>query len=126
MRCRAEVGLSIVEAVMVYMVNEKMVGRVDNLTVHLNRHPLFAFADSDTSGGIKCIFELFGVPFMFVQSLEIFRVNYSVFALCKWDSAEGVAIADAAVEQYQSHKRACQVIRNRDGKIELNSRPFGD
>ncbi len=66
MRCGAEVGLSIVQAVMVYMVNEKMVGRVDNLTVHLNRRPLFAFADSDISGGIECIFVLFGMPFVFV------------------------------------------------------------
>ncbi len=65
MRCGAEVGLSIVEAVMVYMVNEKMVGRVDNLTVHLNRPPL-VFADPLTPGGIICIFELFCMPFVFV------------------------------------------------------------
>ena len=50
---------------MVYMVNEKMVGRVENLTVHLNRPPLFVFADPFTPGGIICIFELFCMPFVF-------------------------------------------------------------
>jgi len=50
---------------MIYMVNEKMVGRVENLTVHLNRPPL-VFADSDTSGGIICIFELFCMPFVLI------------------------------------------------------------
>lgn len=49
---------------MVYMVNEKMVGRVENLTVHLNRPPL-VFADPFTPCGIICIFELFCMPFVF-------------------------------------------------------------
>ncbi len=122
MRCGSEVGLSIVEAVMVYMVNEKMVGRVDNLTVHLNRPPL-VFADPLTPGGIICIFELFGMPFVLAQALVIFGVHYGVLALSEWYSAEGVAVVDAAVEQYQSHERPYQAIGNRDGKIEFDNQP---
>ncbi len=50
-RCRAEVGFSIVEAVMVDMVNEKMVGRVDYFTMHPNTDSFFAGPDSPA--GIK-------------------------------------------------------------------------
>ena len=50
----------------------------------------------------------------------IFGVHYGVFALCKLYPSKGVAVVDAAVEQYQSHERAYQAIGNRDGKIELN------
>ncbi len=107
---------------MVNMVNEKMVGRVDNLTVHLNRPPL-VFADPLTPGGIICIFELFCMPFVLIQWLVIFGVHYCVFALSERYSAEGVAVVDAAVEQYQSHERPYQAIGDRDGKIELDN-PF--
>ena len=63
--CGSQIRLSIIKAVMIYMVNEKMVGRVDYLTVHLNRQP-FVFADPYTPCCIICIFELFGMPFVFV------------------------------------------------------------
>ena len=109
---------------MVYMVNEKMVGRVDNLTVHLNRPP-FVFADPFTPGGIICIFELFCMPFVFIQWLVIFRVHYGVFTLSKRDPAKGVAVVDAAVEQYQSHERPYQAIGNRNGKIEFDNQYRG-
>jgi len=72
----------------------------------------------------ECVEHLFcslDVPFVFAQSLEIFRVNDSVFALSEWYPAKGVAVTDAAVEQCQSNERPCQAIRNRDGKIELNN-----
>lgn len=92
MRCRAEVCFSIIKAVMIYMV-----GRVDYLTVHLNRQP-FVFADPYTPCCIICIFELFGMPFVFAQWLVIIGVHDGVFALCKWYPAKGVAVVDAAVE----------------------------
>jgi len=38
---RSEIGFSIVQAVTVDVVDEKMVGRVDNLSVHFNTDSLF-------------------------------------------------------------------------------------
>ena len=76
-----------------------MVGRVDYLTVHLNRQP-FVFADPYTPCCIICIFELFGVPFVLAQSLVIFGVHNGVFALSERYAAKWIAVADAAVEQY--------------------------
>ncbi len=50
-RCRAQVCFSIIEAVMVDMVNEKMVGRVDYFTMHPNTDSFFVGPDSPA--GIK-------------------------------------------------------------------------
>ena len=78
---RAEVRFAIIEAVMVDMIDEKMVRRVDNLAVHLDMLPLF-ITDMNPADGIICIFGLIGVPFVFVQSLEIFRIDDGVLSLC--------------------------------------------
>ena len=108
---------------MVDMVYEKMLGRVDYLAVHLNIKSLFP--DPGGSDGIIGISVFADVPLVLAQSLVIFGVHYGVFALCKLYPAKGVAVVDAAVEQYQSHERAYQAIGNRDGKIELDRHPRG-
>ncbi len=108
---------------MVDVVNEKMLGRIDYLAVHLNIKSLFP--DPGGSDGIIGIFGLAGIPFVFAQALVIFGVHYGVFALCKLYPSKGVAVVDAAVEQYQSHERAYQAIGNRDGKIEFDNHHRG-
>ena len=62
---RAEVRFAIVQAVVVYVVDEKMVGRVDNLSVHLNMLPLVC-TDMNPPDGITGVFGLIGVPFVFI------------------------------------------------------------
>ena len=63
-RCQAEVCFSIIQAVMVDMVYEKMLERVDYLAVHLNIKSLFPGPGG--SGGIIGISVFAGVPFVFV------------------------------------------------------------
>ena len=96
-----------------------MVGRVENLAMHLNMLPL-VFTQMNPPGGIKGVFALNRVPFVFAQWLVIFGVHYGVLALSERYAAKGVAVVDAAVEQYHSHERPYQAIGNRDGKIELD------
>ncbi len=108
---------------MVDMVYEKMLGRVDYLAVHLNIKSLFP--DPGGSDGIIGISGLAGIPFVFAQALVIFGVHDGVLALSEWYSAKGVAVVDAAVEQYQSHERPYQAIGNRNGKIELDNQYRG-
>jgi len=50
---RPEVGFSIVEAVTVDMVNNKRIGRVYYLSVHLNSAFPFVYGVPDTTSGIK-------------------------------------------------------------------------
>jgi len=102
-----------------------MVGRVENLAMHLNMLPL-VFTQMNPPGGIKGVFALNRVPFVFAQSLVIFGVHDGVFALSERYAAKGVAVADAAVEQYQSHERPYEGIGNRYGKIELDNHYLED
>ncbi len=65
--------------------------------MHLNMLPL-VFTQMNPPGGIKGVFALNRVPFVLAQALVIVGVNYGIFALSEWDSAKGVAVADAAIE----------------------------
>ena len=62
--CGSQVRFAIIVAGMVDMIDEKVVGRVDNLAVHLNMLPL-VFTEMDAPAGIKGVFALNGVPFVF-------------------------------------------------------------
>ncbi len=90
--------------------------------MHLDMLPL-VFTNMNPPDGIKGVFALNRVPFVFAQALVIFGVHDGVFALGERYAAKGIAIADAAVEQYQSHKRPYDAIGNRNGKIELDYHP---
>ena len=64
--CRgSQVGFAIVQAVMVDMIDEKMVGRVDNLSVHLDMLPLVE-THMNPADGIICVFGFISVPFVFI------------------------------------------------------------
>ena len=62
--CQPEIGFSIVQAVMINVVDEEMVGRVDYFTMHPDRNILFA--DVNGSAGIEGITALDGTPFVLI------------------------------------------------------------
>jgi hypothetical protein len=93
----SNVRFSIIVAVMVDMIDEQVVGRVENLAVHLDMLPL-SITETNAPAGIKSIFTLNGVPFVFIEPLEIFRIDDGVFALCKWYAVKGVAVAYPAIQ----------------------------
>ena len=80
---------------MVYVVNEEVAGCVHNHAMHFGMDSLSIFKCG--SDGVECVCAGIGVPFMFVQSFEIFGVNNGVFAACKRYPAERVAVTEPAV-----------------------------
>jgi len=96
MCCGTEIGLAIVEAVVVYVVNEEMVGDIDNLAVHSDGTLFFVYGVPDLSLCVIGESALVGVPFVNAEAWVVFGVHDSVFTLGEWDSAEGVAEAEAA------------------------------
>jgi hypothetical protein len=100
----SQVGYAIIEAVMVDVIDEKMAGRIENLAVHLNMFPLF-ITYMDPADGVISVFGLVGVPFVFIQSLEIFRIDDGVLSLSKRYPAESVAVTRPAVNQRQGYER---------------------
>ena len=103
------------------MVYYKMAGRVHYFTVHPDIFSFFPGAG--TTDGIVSITPFGGVPFVLIQSLEIFRIDDGVFSLGKRYPAERIAVACPAVKQHQGNKETPQPVRNcyRDGKVELNT-----
>ena len=61
----SQVRFAIIVAVMVDMIDEKMVGRIENLAVHLNMLPLVC-TDMNPPDGVIRVFGLIGVPFVLV------------------------------------------------------------
>ena len=83
-----------------------------NLPVHFNTYPLIA--DARISAGIISVCASDNVPFVFAQALVVFGIDDGVFALSEPDAAEGVAEADAAIENCQPYERLYEPIRDVD------------
>ena len=80
---------------MIDVVDYEMAGRADYFTVHPD--PDFPFPWADTTDGIESVTALDSVPFVLIQSLEIFGIDDGVFSLCQRYPSESVAVADPAV-----------------------------
>ena len=80
---------------MVDVVDYEMVRRVDYFTVHPDIGCLIPGAGA--TDGIESVAVLDSMPFVLIQSLEIFRIDDGVFSLCKRNPAESVAVAGPAV-----------------------------
>ena len=98
--CRTEVRLSIIEAVMIDMVNDKTFWNFYYLSVHAN-NGFFVLFMSDFTPRIKSVAAFADVPFELSQPLVILRVNNGEFTLGQGYSPEGVPISNAAIEKYR-------------------------
>ena len=106
---------------MINVVHYEMARRVEYFTVHTDRNILFA--DAFFSVGVEGPCILGGVPFVFIQSLEILRIDDGILSLSELYPPEGVAVAAPPVQHRQSYYKPCQPVGNRYryGKVELNT-----
>ena len=97
----SEVCLSVVESVLIDVVDDHAGRDFDYAAVHKVGEIRFVIASWACSLGIICagglVFD--DVPFVPAESPVIFGVNDGVFAFSEGYSSEGIAVADAAVEQ---------------------------
>ena len=77
----AEVGLSIVEAIIVYVVDDKSGGRVHYLAVHIDGGCPALLTDSGIAFGVEGVGVFGDLPFVFDEPFVIIRVNDGEFAL---------------------------------------------
>jgi hypothetical protein len=80
---------------MIDVVDYEMTGWAEYFTVHPDPDSIFPWAY--TTDGIESVTALDSMPFVLIQSLEIFRVDDGVFSLSKRYPAESVAVAGPAV-----------------------------
>ena len=79
------------------MIDVKMAGRIDNLTVHLNGYPFFC-ADPFAPGDIIRIPELLCMPFVLVQSRVVVRIDDGVSSLGQRYPAKSIAVTDPSIQ----------------------------
>ena len=77
--CKAEVALLVVQAVMVDMVNNEMVGGVDNLAVHFDAFAVLL------SYGVVTFFRAFRKPGESAQARIVFGIDDGEFTPCERD-----------------------------------------
>ncbi len=75
----AEVALSVVQAVTVYMINDHAFGGAGDIAVHEDFFLFIAYAYIGI--GVKVVSILAGVPFVFFQALVIVGIDDSEFAV---------------------------------------------
>ena len=85
---------------MVDVVADQMIRDLHNFAVHPE---LFVCFTSNRIIGTG-IFN--STPFVLYQRIIIFRIDDCEFALCQADSAEGVAVAEPAIQKHSSNRYA--------------------
>ena len=97
-RCLPEVRISIVEAVVIYVVGEHSVGDFDDFPLHENERELSLIRQPCLSCGVKrAVSRSPCFPFVFVQTFVIFGVHDCVPWLDHADAPESVAVASPAI-----------------------------
>jgi hypothetical protein len=112
----AEVRLSIVEAVMVYVVNDAALGDFYYTAVHVDGARVFFCWG--VALGITSVAVLSNTPSVFAELFVIFGVNDCKLALCQGYAAERIAVAEAAPGEHSKDQYAFD--SSRDGNNEIN------
>ena len=99
-----EVCLSIVQAVMIDVVNDEAGRDFDYTAVHVNWGRVFSCGG--VALGVKCVAVFSDVPIIFAERVVIFGVNEGKLALCKGYAAEMIAVADAATGEDSKNQYA--------------------
>lgn len=97
--CEAEIGSAVVKGVAIDMIDEEMVGGVDDETVHHQGRAMSFAGAAGEAGGVECTAIRLGIPLAANETVVVGRVNDCVLALREGDTSEGAAIAKPAIQQ---------------------------
>ena len=112
----AQVGLSIVEAVMIDVVNDAAGRDFYDTAVHVNRGRCFSCGG--IALGVRSVAVFSNMPSVFAELFVIFGVNDGKPALCQGYAAERIAVAEAATGKHSKNQYA--FYSSRDGNYEIN------
>lgn len=104
----AEVGLTIVKAVMVDVVAEHAGRDSDDQMVHLEVPAFFFLAVGQRVHGVPGVRALVGVPFDPAKPVVVFGIDEGELALGQRDASERVAVAHPAIGQHEPEKGLLQ------------------
>ena len=110
-----KVCLSIVEAVVVYVVDDQARRNFYYTAVHIYGGSLALSTDAGIAFGIEGVAVFGDVPFVFIQPVEVVGVNDGKFALSKSNTPESVAVANASIQKHRKDSDALKPVRDSDG-----------
>jgi len=94
---RAEISLSIIQAIVIYVVAIHPRRHVNHQVVHLQISSRLFFAVGERVNGVKGMDALVGVPFIRTQALVVLRINDGEFAQRQRYPAERIAVANPPI-----------------------------
>ena len=97
---RADIGLAIVQAVMIDVVRHHAGRDLYYLAVHVNGNAGPFCAERGVALGVKGVAVLGDVPLVLVQSLVVIGIHDGEFALGQAYPAKGVAVAKPTIEKH--------------------------
>ena len=104
-RCRPEVCLSIVDAFVIYMVDEQSNIDFDDFPVHEYKGELSFCREQGLSCGVKrAVSRSSCLPFVFVQTFVIFGIHDGVPWLRQADAPESVAVASPPIQKQHQNR----------------------
>lgn len=95
----SEIGLSVVESVDVYVVNDNLLWGGDNLSVH--KYHCFFARPADVAFSVICSAVTCGEPIVFPYPVKIVRVNNGVLTLAKRNLSERVAEPGSTIQKQE-------------------------
>ena len=101
------------------MVNEDVAREYKYGAVHGKLTP-FSIFGHDRADRVEASIPSDGVPFVLGEMIVIVRVNDSVFALGERYPAEGIAVAQPAIQKHRPGEKPFQPIGNSDFENELD------
>jgi len=119
---RPDVGLSVVEAVVIDVIDKHRRRDSENVVVH-RKESFFAVGGFGSAGGVECPAIWNRVPFVLDKDPVIIGIDDGVFASCQGYSAEGVAVAQQPVQENRGDKDRLQPAWKPQCDVDLDLSP---
>ena len=113
----AQIFLSIVEPVMINVVDDATGGDLYNASVHVDRLMTRISSVASVALCVICAGIFCEMPLVFVESVEILGIDASKAAFCERYSSEGMTISYSAIEKDRINYSRFEPIRDFDSDL---------
>lgn len=124
MGCLSEIVLSIVGGILILVVDDAAVRDLDDLPVHREHPPLPGLALSDQSLDVEPVAVPEREPFVVLESVVVFGIDFGVPRLGEPNTAVSIAVAPLSPAKYQREQEAFQAARKTECNVDFDSFRF--
>ena len=118
----AEIGLAIVEAIVIDMIDERIIGDLAYFAVHIEA-AFLALCGDNRANRVAGQAASGGKPFVFGKPKEVVRIDEGVFALGQQYPAERIAVPEPPIQEHRLDNDPDKPERDGDGELNLAAPP---